>query len=58
MDRDEILETTLGDLIAALIEATSQFIHDEKEAYKVVAFALTHLLYNSGATSRAVQIWH
>lgn len=57
MEREGSLETTLGDLIAALTEETSQYVHDEKEACKVVAFMLTHLLNNSGAASRRWQYW-
>ena len=44
MERHEAVETTLGDLIVALTEETTLFVRDEKEAYKVVAFMLTHLL--------------
>ena len=58
MKREEIPETTLGDLIVALTEEATPFVRDEKEAYKVVAFALTHLLYNSGANSKTWQYWH
>lgn len=58
MERAEILETTLGDLIVALTEETIPLVRDEKEAHKVVAFMLTHLLNNSGAASRSWQYWH
>lgn len=58
MEREETIETTLGDLIVALTEEASPFVRDEKEAYQVAAFALTHLLYNSSATSRTWQCWH
>lgn len=58
MERDGTLETTLGDLIVALTEETAPFCRDEKEAYHVVAFALVHLLSNSGSTSKVGQIWH
>ncbi len=57
MEREEMVETTLGDLVVALTEETSQYIRDEKEASKVVAFMLTHLLNNSGAASRKWQYW-
>jgi hypothetical protein len=57
MDR-EILETTLGDLIVALTEEAAPFVHDEKEAYNVVAFMLMHLLNNSAASFRAAHISH
>ncbi|MGH7771534.1 MAG: hypothetical protein ACREQA_04800 [Candidatus Binatia bacterium] len=58
MDGIEMIETTLGDLIAALTEEARPFVCDEKEAYKVVAFALTHLLYDSGANPKKWQLWH
>ena len=58
MAREGTLETTLGDLIVALTDEATPFVRDEKEAYKVVAFAITHLLYNSGANSRTWQYWH
>ena len=57
MEREKVTETTLGDLIVALTEETSQFVHDEKEVYKVVAFRLTHLLNRSGAASRRWKYW-
>jgi len=57
MEGKEILETTLGDLIVALTDETTPFVRDEKEAYNVVAFILTHLLYNEGAASRTWQYW-
>lgn len=57
MESNEIVETTLGDLIVALTEETSQFVHDEKEVNNVVAFRLTHLLNPSGAASRRWQYW-
>ena len=58
MEREEIPETTLGDLIVALTEETSQYVHDEKEVNKVVAFRLTHLLNPAGAASRRWQYWN
>jgi hypothetical protein len=53
MKREETFETTIGDLVAALTEETSQYVHDEKEACKVVAFMLTHLLNPSAPASRS-----
>lgn len=47
----EGVETTLGDLIAALTEETTPYVADEKEAYKLVAFMLSHLLNNPGPMS-------
>ncbi len=58
MDREEIIQTTLGDLIVALTEETMRFVRDKKEAYNLVAFMLVNLLSNSGATSRPWQYWH
>jgi hypothetical protein len=58
MEREETFETTIGDLVEALTEETSQYVHDEKEACKVVAFMLTHLLNPSGAPSIRWQYWN
>ena len=58
MDREENIETTLGDLIVALTEEATPFVREEKEAYNVVAFTLMHLLYNSRPTSKIWQILH
>ena len=58
MEMEETLETTLGDLIAALTEETTPFVRDEKEAYKIVAFMLMHLLCNSEANSKVWEVWH
>ena len=55
MEREGTFETTIGDLVVALTEETSQYVRDEKEACKVVAFMLTHLLNPSGRISR---VWH
>ena len=55
MERQEIPETTLGDLIVALTDETAQFIRDENEVCKVVAFMVTDLLNSSGAASRRWQ---
>ena len=57
MEREQGLETTLGDLVVALTEETSQYVRDEKEICKVVAFRLTHLLNKSSAASRQWQYW-
>ena len=58
MERTERLETTLGELIVALTEEASKIVPDEKEACKVVAFALAHLLYNAGLSRTACQYWN
>jgi hypothetical protein len=57
MNTGETTETTLGSLIAALTQETSQFVRDEKEVYQVVAFMLAHLLNNSRANSRRQHYW-
>ena len=57
MEREETFETSIGDLVVALTEETSQYVHDEKEVNKVVAFMLTHLLNKSSAASRQWQYW-
>ena len=53
MEREETFETTIGDLIVALTDETSQYVHDEKEVCKVVAFMLTHLLNGSSIPARS-----
>lgn len=57
MEREGTVETTVGELVVSLTEETSQFVHDEKEVCKVVAFMVTHLLVHSGAASRRWQYW-
>lgn len=52
METDGMLETTLGDLIAALTEEATPYFRDEREARNVVTFALMDLLTGSNATSR------
>lgn len=52
MNRTRTVETTLGNLIAALTEEASAYVRDEKEAYRGVAFLLTNLL-NTGAAIRS-----
>lgn len=58
METEQIMETTVGDLIVALSDETTPFSRDQKEASKVVAFTLVHLLYNSGTNSRMWQYWN
>ena len=53
MERPTIIETNIGDLIAALSKEAASYVHDENEVYKVVAFMLTHLLNDSSAASRS-----
>jgi hypothetical protein len=57
MNTRETTETTLGSLIAALTDETSQFVRDEKEIYQVVAFMLAHLLNHSDTASRRSRYW-
>lgn len=58
MARREVLETTVGDLIAVLTDETAPFVCDEREANRVVAYILADLLYNSGkaVTNRPVSV--
>lgn len=56
MDKGETVETTLGDLILALTEETARFVHDEKEAYLLVALILRDLLHNGDDTFS--KNWH
>lgn len=51
MKTNQRTETTLGNLIAALTEEVSLYIHDEKKAYELVAFMLKDLLMNNDAAS-------
>ncbi len=55
METGEKVDTTLGDLIVAITEETSRFVHDEREIYKVVAYILSDLVYESGSISTS---WH
>lgn len=52
MAKGETVETTLGDLIVALNDETTQFVRYEAEANKVVAYILADLLYHSKAASK------
>lgn len=54
METGEKVDTTVGDLIVALTEETSRFVHDDREMYKVVAYILSDLL-KSGSISTS---WH
>ena len=57
MESHDTVETTLGELIAALTEETAEVIRDEREADKIVAFIVTHLLNTSAPASRRWQYW-
>ena len=54
METEENVDTSLGDLIVALAEETSRFVHDERDMYKVVAYILSNM-YKSGSISTS---WH
>lgn len=58
MNRQPAFETTLGNLVAAPTEKICLYIHDEKQAYKVAAFMLAHLLRNSCDPFKRQQCWH
>jgi hypothetical protein len=51
MNTSRKTKTTLGNLIVALTDEVSGYVHDEKKAYELVAFMLTDLLKNNGAAS-------
>jgi len=55
MERGEIVETTLGDLIVALTEEASRHVPDEKSANILVAYILSDLFRN---TEDASKLWH
>jgi hypothetical protein len=55
MERTEIIETTLGDLVVALTEETAPFIDDKEELYKLVGFMLSNLL--NSETARTSRYW-
>jgi hypothetical protein len=44
--------STLGELIAALTDETSHFVHDEREVYRVVAYMVADLLNKQRHDSR------
>jgi hypothetical protein len=48
----EKLEVTLGDLIAALVDETVQFVPDEKAAHTLVAYILGDLLNDHRVASK------
>jgi hypothetical protein len=58
MEREEILEITLSDLIVALTDETTRFFHGENGADKMLASMVMQLLSSSGATSKTSQLWH
>ena len=49
----KIIQTTLGDLIAALSEELERTQHRQQEAYKTVAYMLGDLLENRSGCFRA-----
>lgn len=49
MERGDIVESTLGDLIVALSEETARHVPDEKAANILVAYMLSDLFGNAGA---------
>ena len=58
MENVEVIDTTLGELIAALSEEASKLFPNEKEASKIVAFALGHLLHASNLRSKTSAYWN
>ena len=55
MRRGERLDTTLGDVVAALTEETVQLVPDEKLAHTLVAYMLADVLNNWRTISNT---WH
>jgi hypothetical protein len=55
MKTEAEIESGLGDLIVALTEETTRFVHKDKEVYKVVAYILLDFLHNSEPISKS---WH
>ncbi len=51
MIRIKKVDTTLGNLIVALTDATVQYAQDENEASILVAYLLSDLLENLGSSS-------
>jgi hypothetical protein len=47
MNTARTVETTLGNLIVALTDEASEYLSDEQEAYRAVAFMFVHLLRSS-----------
>jgi hypothetical protein len=52
---DDMIETTLGELIVALTEETSRHVPDQKVANILVAYILSDLFRNTEAISKS---WH
>jgi hypothetical protein len=57
MESHDTVKTTLGELIAALTEETAEVVRDKREADKIVAFIVTHMLNTSAPASRKWQYW-
>jgi hypothetical protein len=56
MPKVKTVRTTLGDLIEALTEETSEYVRDEKEANILVAYLLAEVLHR--APSESPVTWH
>jgi len=55
MRRAEQLDSTLGDLVTALIDETVELVPDEKLAHTLVAYMLADVLNNRRTI---LKIWH
>ena len=55
MERENNIETTLGELIVALTEETCRQVRDEKTANILVAYILSDLFHNTEPISIS---WH
>jgi predicted nucleotide-binding protein (sugar kinase/HSP70/actin superfamily) len=49
MIRQKTVQTTIGDLIVALTDATVPYVHNENEANILVAYLLSDILQHSHA---------
>ena len=58
MQKRKKLETTLGDLIVALTDEATRLVSDEREAYKLVAFALTNHYDKPGVRADKLALIH
>ena len=58
MENVEIMETTFGELIVALSEEASKIFPNEKDASKVVALALGHLMHAANVRLNKSAYWN
>jgi len=56
MARTKTVETTIGDLVAALTEETLHFVGDERDANILVAYMLSRLFCRPGPPAADLQV--